>query len=424
MSDGQEPRPDPSEDLARAVDAWKDRGDASPLESWLGRELDEPGNPGRLPLAEWADALGLLARARASRADWPRGLDGRLTAFLRMLLRFSRPDGRTATLEADQPAPASPRAYWKALAAAFPEPDVARVLDWWFPGRDVEPVPPPLPAWSSPDSALAILRADWTPRGDLVAFDQREESPVARFEVFGSGVSWLGPRWRTTDAAGTEPTTASKATPSAWLTSSSADVAEWTFQAGDLRVTRLALMLRGRRAAILADLIEGGPAGEAREMRLAVPEGRTVEAVSGSNALLLRPAAPARSAQVIPIGRPVEALASDGRLTYDASTREIRLVQSPSGGRAWLPLLVSWDHARNKKALGWKPLTVAEQGKACSPETAWAARVSWAKAETFVIYRSLGPAARRSFLGFSTTARFLIGRFTPEGDVDVIATLD
>ncbi|WP_165249633.1 hypothetical protein [Paludisphaera soli] len=424
MMDGQEPRPAPREELARAVDAWNDRGEASSLEGWLGRELDEPGNPGRLPLAEWAEALGLLARARTSRAGWPRGLDRRLTDFLRMLLRFSRPDGRTAALESDRPAPPAPRAFWRGLAAAFPEPDVARVLDWWFPGRDVEPVPPPLPAWSSPHSALGVLRADWTPRGDLVAFDQREESSAARFEVFGSGVSWLGPRWRTTDAAGDEPTTASKAVPSAWSTSSGADVAEWTFQAGDLRVTRLALMLRGRRAAILADLIEGGSSAVAREMRLTIPEGRTVEALPGTKALRLRPAAPARSAQIIPIGQPAETLGGTGRLTYDDSTREIRLIQATSGGRAWLPLLVSWDHARNKKALVWKSLTVAEQGKACSPETAWAARVSWAKAETFVIYRSLGPAARRSFLGFTTTARFMIGRFTPEGDVDVIASLD
>ena len=363
-----------------------------------------------------------LAGARKARDGWPALFEERASSFARMLLRFSRPDGRAATVDPGPTDARSPRAFWRELAAAFPDPGVSHVLDWWFPGREAEPTPPPLPAWAATDRVLGVLRADWTPKGDLAAFDQREPGSTARFELFGSGVPWLGPRWRATDAAGLD-VGGSTAAPTAWGTNAGADVMEWSFEADGLRVTRIALMLRGRRAALLADQVDGLADDGPRELRMEVPAGRSVGLAGDGGSLLLKPAAPGRSVQVIPIGREPGA----SRLTFDESTRDIRLMESPRGGRAWLPLFVSWDHARHRKALSWRPLTVVEQGKTCPPEVAWAARVGWGRVangdETFVIYRSLGPAARRSFLGCSTTARFLIGRFTPEGDVDVIATL-
>ncbi|MDG3004112.1 hypothetical protein [Paludisphaera mucosa] len=397
-----------------AIAAWENQGEAAPLEGWTAQELESSGAPTRLPLAAWWPALDRLATARRARPGWPQPLDDRLTDFVRMLLRFTRPDGRPSALGAAPAGFRTPASSWSKIASAFPAGDVHRVLSWWFPRRDFEPVPPPLPAWSSPDRALGVLRADWTPRGDFLTFDQREDGGGTRFELYGAGVPWLGPNWAAPGPPGS-PTPTSAAEPTAWATNSSADVAEWTFRAGDLQVTRLALMLRGRRLAILADQVEGARSAETLETRLAVPEGLAVATIPDAEALLLRTGGPGKSAQVIPIGL--------GRLTFDAESRRLVLPQVPVEGRAWLPLVVSWDHARHRKPLQWRRLTVAEQGQACPPEAAWAARVSWGRAETFVVYRSLGPATRRSFLGCSTTARFLVGRFTPEGDVDVIVTL-
>jgi hypothetical protein len=87
-------------------------------------------------------------------------------------------------------------------------------------------------------------------------------------------------------------------------------------------------------------------------------------------------------------------------------------------------VLVSWDAARNRRALHWRALTVAEKSRACPPGVAFGARVSWGRGETLLVYRSLGPPALRSVLGHQTRARFLVGLFTPDGDVEPLVKVD
>ena len=393
--------------LDTAIEAFWGQGNPGLLELWLAGELDDDGAPTRLPLADWPAAVDRLARARLRAGGPSAGVDERATDLVRMLLRFSRPGGRTAI---DDAIP-SPRAFWGRVSAAFPAVDVTRVLGWWFPRFDAEAVPPPLPAWSSAERVQGVLRADWTSRGDFLVFDQREAGPTTRFELYGKGVPWLGPAW-SLDLPGSD---ASAAKPTAWVTNSSADLAEWSFHVGGITVTRLALMLRGRRIAILADQLDGVRPSDAPESRLDAPAGLDFTALATPGAYRATPAAAGKSAQL--------AMIAPGTLSFDPKTRRLAMRQGPPAGPAWLPMLVSWDHARHRKPLEWSRLTVAEQGKICPPELAWAARVSWGRSETFVVYRSFGPAGRRSFLGYSTTARFLIGRFTPEGDVEPIATL-
>ena len=57
-------------------------------------------------------------------------------------------------------------------------------------------------------------------------------------------------------------------------------------------------------------------------------------------------------------------------------------------------------------------------------DVAFAVRVSWGRDDTLIIYRSLGPSAPRSFLGYQTKARFLLGRFTNEGNVEPLLSVD
>jgi hypothetical protein len=59
-----------------------------------------------------------------------------------------------------------------------------------------------------------------------------------------------------------------------------------------------------------------------------------------------------------------------------------------------------------------------------APDEAFAVRVSWGRDDTLVIYRSLTPPARRAFLGHLTTARFLVGKFTSEGIVEPILSVE
>ena len=197
-----------------------------------------------------------------------------------MLLRVSRPDGRPATVAEDLEDANAVRERLSRLGDAFPGSDAARVLGWWYPSRRVEPIPPPLPAWSSPDRTLGVLRADWTSRGDLVAFDHREAGGPTLLEVFGAGQTWLAGSWKPPGAGEGGKTTAGK--PLNWTTSSGADLAEWTFRAGSLRVTRTAVMLRGRKVAILADLVEGIKPPTTLETRWGLPPERIAEPIAES----------------------------------------------------------------------------------------------------------------------------------------------
>ena len=81
-------------------------------------------------------------------------------------------------------------------------------------------------------------------------------------------------------------------------------------------------------------------------------------------------------------------------------------------------MLVSWEPKRNRQAVHWRTLTVSENSRACAPGVAFAARITWGKDDTLVIYRSLGRPGHRAFLGHQTRSRFLVGLFTSEGEVE------
>src|SRR5208283_2760933 len=124
---------------------------------------------------------------------------------------------------------------------------------WWLSLPDSLHVPPPLPALSSSRHVLAVLRGGWQKHDDLLVVDHRQREPQTRFELMGSGTSWLGGDWR---LAGTAAA-ASCPKPDSWNSSSAADLLEWSCRSAGLRLTRTALLLRGRKLALLADQIDG-----------------------------------------------------------------------------------------------------------------------------------------------------------------------
>ena len=95
--------------------------------------------------------------------------------------------------------------------------------------------------------------------------------------------------------------------------------------------------------------------------------------------------------------------------------------QVVEGRRRWLPTLICWGKAPTT----WRPATVAYRSKASRADEAIAARVAWGPFDDgLVVYRSLGPPALRSFLGYQAGARFLVGAFTRSGDVRPILKVD
>lgn len=382
-------------------------GDPARIERWLGGFLEEGGVPRSGPVADWWGWISELDRARrAGQREWPESLLERVRALVLAALRFSRPDGSAVFGPADVPADrASVLRRW---AEALDDPGLAKVSRWWFGRRGARGAegPPPLPAFGSDSRPLAMLRADWGRQGDFLAIDGRERGAATAIEVQAAGRTLLGPRWSAADGS------AGRARGRGYATGPNADWAEWSFPVGAAKVVRTAVLLRGRQMALLAD--EWHKAEGVVTARVAVAGGVTTAPIVGSRAIALK--WPGGGARAIPLGLPALPYLTD-RGSFSAEAGELLLSQRAEARRAWLPLLVSWDKARNRRAATWRVLTVSERSKACPPGVAFAARVGWGPGDGLVVYRSLARPALRTFLGHQTSARFLVGLFNERGDV-------
>lgn len=405
------------QDLCRAGTEAGPRNRADRLERWLARELDEEGVPRRLPVREWASCLTSLAEIRQAWGErWTTALDARIEGLVLATLRFMRPDG-SMVFGPNGMSNATKQAL-RMWADQLAEPGFQTVLDWWFPGSEARHSPPPLPATARTDQPLASLRADWLKTGDLMALDHRQRSATTQFEFAGLGRTCLGPTWTLeTDPVALIP---GRARPSLWISNYTVDLAEWSFRMDPYKIVRTALLFRGRRLALLADQVEGKPAFA--KMRVGLRQG--IEAIPSvdnrSLALVLGPRLV--SPRLIPLSVPFRGTAGE-RGSFQREGDDLVLRQPIEGRRGWLPLLVTWDSGRNRKPLVWRPLTVSEGPKICGAETAVAYRVAWGRDESLVIYRSLARAVPRSFLGHKTAARFLIGLFNKEGDVEPLVSV-
>jgi hypothetical protein len=394
-------------------DRWR------PLAQWFRQELDAEGVPRRAPVADWAGALAWLDQARQQAGRrWPEArFRPPIEGLLRSTLRFSRLRG--AAVFGGGNAEVPPRTLLNGWARQIADRSLVRVVEAWFaPGRSktsTRAIPPA--SYSNPHLPLAILRSEWSPRADFLAIDHRSEGATSLVELFGRGRPWLGPTW----ALDTAAAEVEKARPRIWQTGESADWVEWSFRSGEVRFTRTALLLHGRSLAILADQVDGPMTSAA--LRIAIPEGIKPRSVSGSRAIVLTSSDAKTSAQVVPFGLSQATLSSDrGQFTREG--HDLILRRTPQGKRCWLPLLVSWNPARNRRPVSWRVLTVAERSKICPPELAFAARITWDRMETIVIYRSLGRAGLRSFLGYQTKSPFFVGVVSKTGAVEPILALE
>lgn len=414
--------------LQEALGDWMISGQGERIASWLAEELDPDGVPWRLPVPEWAEGLRLLASGHERRPGlWPDAFDPAAEGWFRALLRFSRPGGSSAFGPGGLADRRSLRRLLRGWAERLSDPALQTVVDWWFP-RDVEGrhSPPPLPADSRPDRPLAVLRANWARDGDFVAVDHRQPGPTTRFELFGRGRAWLGPRWTTAGPDGTLSTPPeSAAAPGLWVSQGSADASEWSYRVGPARVVRTSVLLRGRRLALVAEQWDGP--GDPGAMRLGLADGVTASPLTDCRGLLLAAHRGRSTARVLAIGLPETpdpAVAGVGELAVQG--REVVLTRTAAGPerRCWRVLLVSWDARRNRRPVRWRPLTVSEDSEVCTPDVAAAVRVSWGPGETLLIYRSLARPGLRAFLGHQSRARFLVALFTPEGEVEPLLTVE
>ncbi len=408
--------------LERAAGAWVARGDAGPLQSWLGRELDGQGIPRRLgPEIGWVILRQLAAAWRAREEDWPAELDARVEGLAKVAVAFLRGDSSLVFgPEQGEPERADLLRFW-ADRLADPELELAagRLTASRKGSRSRRTSAPP-PSFAAERGPLAVFRSGVAgpadPGGNLLAIDHLDHPNVCRLELNGRGGRWLGPSWD----PGVASASIGRSRMRTCTTGPQVDLLEWTFRVGDARVVRTAALLRQSQLALIADEVQG-PGSEAG-MRVELASGVMTAPIPERRGLSLNHAG--GSARVWPIGLPcVDYPTERGSLTVEGGALQLR--QAKPGRRCWLPLVVSWDPVHNRRAAFWRVLTVSERSRTCPPGVAFAARLGWGPGrDGLVFYRSLTRPAIRAFLGHQTSARFLIGLFTATGEVVPLVRLD
>jgi hypothetical protein len=405
----------------KSLQQWICCQNEQPLTRWLARELDSRGSLSRLPIADWHVCLEALREARRSSTGWPGAWDESVARLVIATLRYSRPDGSPAGDFNGGSSFAPPEKTLRRWITVAEGTETARYLRDWRESRkrDVN-FTPEVASWDVSKRVLSVLRDQVNGDGDFVAVDHRISGPSCRFELFGSGRSWLGPAWTIEG----EPGAATPPKPGSRISVSGAEMAEWSYRIGQTKVTQSILLLGGRRLALFSALVEARvPLSSNLRVRLSCPPSIKAEPLAACRGIRLIGPTRRESGQVLPIGLPALPYETE-RGSFLAKDDGLLLHQAPVGRRCWLPILVSWNSARIRRRATWRVLTVSERGKAVSPERAFAVRVSWGRQETYVIYRSLDPPASRAFLGHRTRARFMIGMFTPDGNVTPIVKID
>jgi hypothetical protein len=329
-------------------------------------------------------------------------------------MRWSRPGG--APLFVDRPEPKSRGELVWSWLRVLEDASLRTVAEWWFGADATNPrgqkQSPLLPAFAANQRALAILRPDWNAGGDLIGIDH-PRGGECRLELVGQGRSWLGPNWPGLSHA-TGPTALREYSHGPW-----ADLAEWSVRDGAGRaVTRTAILLRGEKAALLAQEHRGVKPGEWVTLRIPLWNGVLPQRVTGSRALELRGSRRA-VAHLLPISLPDhDSVIEGGEFKLDG--RNVLLRVRARGSRVWLPLFISWDRTR---PLNWRVLTITRDTKRIRPDQAFAVRVSRGAGKSLVIYRSLGKPVMRTFLGHQSEARLLLASFDREGELKPLLKL-
>jgi hypothetical protein len=98
--------------------------------------------------------------------------------------------------------------------------------------------------------------------------------------------------------------------------------------------------------------------------------------------------------------------------------------QRANGNGLSYPLLLDWSPVRRDEPVQWRPLTVAENGRALPAWQAAAYRLRVGDHQ-WVYYHSLRPGeTARTVLGLHTFHETVIGEFTSTGEIEPIVLVE
>jgi hypothetical protein len=285
----------------------------------------------------------------------------------------------------------------------------------------VKPRQLPHSAVHSEWSEIAVLRPDWSARGErlIVAYGARS----VRAELAVGADLFLNGRWELeirADGDVAEPT--GEWCEVCWVSDDDCDYLELEMElSGSLRVQRQMLLARKDQFLFLADAVLGDRPHElSYRGRLPLAPRLTASTAAETRELLLE--GHKARALVLPLALPEwRADGRGGSLAIEGGALELR--QAGSGRRLFAPLWFDLSQGRAEKAFTWRQLTVAEQRQNQPRDVAVGYRVQFANRQ-WLVYRSLAEPANRTLLGTNLSTDFYLARFRRDGETDAILEIE
>jgi hypothetical protein len=277
------------------------------------------------------------------------------------------------------------------------------------------------PSANSEWGRLALFRSDWS-RDSIQLVVARSGASVQTELASGTQTVWSGPWQQEIHLDGQKLGPPEQWDEVCWHTDDDVDYQELQATLADGWVLQRQIILaREDRFLFLADAILGSDEREI-EYRVQLPLTAGVRFEPAEETHEGRLVGDHWRGAVLPLALPEWRIApSDGGLEWIDGNLQIR--HAVRAARLYVPMFIDLDPSRSRRPLTWRQLTVAERLQVQSPSQVIAFRVQVAD-EQWLFYRSLGPAANRTFLGENLSNEFLAARFDRDGDADDLIRID
>jgi len=279
------------------------------------------------------------------------------------------------------------------------------------------------PVRQSDWARLACLRNHWAVNADTLVVAHHGAKPQIDLTILGTPV--LSGVWDIdvhVDGKALPFDAESEWDCSCWFSDRDADYLEiqLSFDDGSL-IDRQLLLSRRDHFLVMADVITNS-AGARIEYSSSLPviDGVRIKQDRLSRECTLKAAG--TPARIFPAALDADRIMSANG-SFGEQAGQLRLEQKGVGG-LYAPLVIDWAPHRSRSYAEWRTLTITEQGRAVTADSAAGHRLRIGDHQLF-IYRKLQESDElRACLGFHTSNESVIGTFDSGGDVEALLIVE
>ncbi|HEX4147565.1 MAG TPA: hypothetical protein VHY20_01200, partial [Pirellulales bacterium] len=379
-------------------------------------------------LACWTRSRAMADELKPAR--WKKPARKQYASLVRQALRVTRRDGSQVFSRQEVDATVQ-QEFWAAAVHYAGNAKTTRAATEMLTGEASKPRKSrlsergkslPSPATHSERSAFGLLRTDWSADSTRLAVGYSGRH-IATELTCGRDIIWSGhcqPQIRFQGDV-LQPTGDWEEV--CWLSDKDVDYLEVDIALGpNVRLERHMLLAREDNFLFWADAILANEPGDI-DYRLSLPlrpETSFEPAQETREGFLV---GSKRRGLVLPLALPEWRI--DPRVgSCESADDGLVLRQSATNARGmFVPMFVDLNRARFDRKMTWRQLTVAENRQNQPPDLAVGYRVQVGR-EQWLMYRSLTSAVGRSLLSHHLLTQFLVGRFTPQGTVQVLVEIE